>query len=92
MEGLNVVKNGGREQIKIRKSEGKKVVSQETIMLPLPWAEQSSGDAYTRVRNIARLMKDGNSLKASTNLAQKQPIKWRCCLCKANNFTSWISC
>ena len=72
LEGLTVVKNGGRVQIKIRKSEGKKLVSQETVMLPITWAEQASGDAYTRVRNIARFMKDGHSLKASANMAQKK--------------------
>ena len=81
LEGLTVVKNGGRVQIKIRKSEGKKVISQETVMLPIPWAEQASGDAYTRVRNIARFMKDGHSLKASANMAQKKAPKkgkdWR---------------
>ncbi len=72
LEGLTVVKNGGRVQIKIRKSEGKKVISQETVMLSFPWTEQSSGDAYTRVRNIARFMKEGHGLKASANLAQKK--------------------
>ena len=81
LEGLTVVKNGGRVQIKIRKSEGKKVISQETVMLSFPWTEQSSGDAYTRVRNIARFMKDGHSLKASANMAQKKAPKkgkdWR---------------
>ena len=81
LEGLTVVKNGGRVQIKIRKSEGKKVISQETVMLSFPWTEQSSGDAYTRVRNIARFMKDGHGLKASANLAQKKASKkgkdWR---------------
>ena len=77
LEGLTVVKNGGRVQIKIRKSEGRKVISQETVMLPIPWAEQASGDAYTRVRNIARLMKEGHSLKASVNMAQKKSTKER---------------
>ena len=72
LEGLTVVKNGGRVQIKIRKSEGKKVISQETVMLSFPWTEQSSGDAYTRVRNIARFMKEGHGLKSSANLAQKK--------------------
>ena len=72
LDGLTVVKNGGRVQIKIRKSEGKKVISQETVMLSFPWTEQSSGDAYTRVRNIARFMKEGHGLKASANLAQKK--------------------
>ena len=50
-------------------------------MLSFPWTEQSSGDAYTRVRNIARFMKDGHGLKASANLAQKKASKkgkdWR---------------
>ena len=81
LEGLTVVKNGGRVQIKVRKSEGKKVISQETVMLPIPWAEQASGDAYTRVRNIARFMKDGHTLKASANMAQNRAPKkgkdWR---------------
>ena len=53
--GLNVINNGGRVQIKIRKSEGKKVINQETVMIPFLWAEQYSGDAYTRVRNAVSI-------------------------------------
>ena len=59
-----MIKNVGRVHIKIRKSERKKVISQVTVMLSFTWTEQSSGDAYTRVRNVARFMKEGHGLKA----------------------------
>ena len=63
---LTLVRNGKKAQVKYRKSEGSKVISQETVMLKHEWIKSNEDDIYTRFRNICKLMgESGHNLKAA---------------------------
>ena len=75
--GLTLIKNGKKAQVKYRKAEGSKVISQETVMLKHEWIQSNEDDIYTRFRNISKLMgENGHNLKAAAVIAEgKAPKK-----------------
>ncbi len=69
--GLTLVKNGKKAQVKYRKAEGAKVISQETVMLKFEWIKSNEDDIYTRFRNISKLMgESGHNLKTAAVIAE----------------------
>ena len=42
--GLTLIKNGKKAQVKYRKAEGSKVISQETVMLKFEWIKSNEDD------------------------------------------------
>lgn len=63
---LSAVHMRGKVQLKLRPPGG--VV--ETVTLPFAWTGSEWGDAYVRIRNIYKLIRDGYSLKQAALVAE----------------------
>lgn len=65
ISGLSVKAHLGKVRLRLRPPGAK----EQGVPLPFQWSEHDWDDAYTRIRNIAALMRDGHSLKAAADIA-----------------------
>jgi integrase len=63
--GWNVVEARGKVRLKMRPPGA----PEQSTLLPFRWAEDQSGDAYVRIRNIYALVGQGHSLSAAAEIA-----------------------
>ncbi len=65
ISGLSVKAHLGKVRLRFR-PPGEK---EQGVPLPFQWSEHDWDDAYTRIRNIVALMREGHSLKAAADIA-----------------------
>jgi integrase len=69
--GWNLKERKGRMFLRVRQEDRPEV----SVTLPYPWAAASKGDAYTRVRNIYKLVQEGYTLKLAALVADGKAPK-----------------
>ena len=65
ISGLSVKAHLGKVRLRLR-TPGEK---EQGASLPFRWSEHDWDDAYTRIRNIVALMRDGHSISAAADIA-----------------------